>query len=167
MLYHRLGWKPNLSKAERSDLLRLNAQDYKLTSVVVHHRSDILALVAQVVLPHDLQLPVLGEWMVCADMHPDYMQTSVVRRAGEAVNSLEHAHTFHSCVMLPIRMPWFGGDVTLEPRRIPHLDGFIIRTRHEEKMVGRDGQTSDAVRVRAQVCDEGRFRAMAGPVPYS
>ena len=75
---------------------------------------------------HSMQLVVLRQRRALTHIHAHDMQAPVVRRAREAVQTLEHAHALDPSMVLVVRMPRLAGDVPLQPRRVPHLDRLVI-----------------------------------------
>lgn len=67
-------------------------------------------------------------------------------------------------MVLRITVPRFARHVSLQPRRIPHFDGFVIGCRDKEHVVRGYGETRDCICVRVEVRDEICFRALMRPV---
>ena len=66
--------------------------------------------------------------------------------------------------MLRIAVSRFARNISLQPRRIPHFDGLVIRCRDKEHVVRGYGETRDRICMWVEMRDEIRFLTFVRPV---
>lgn len=126
----------------------------------MYHTCRIFTQVFKPMLPQCLELPVFRQCSSLVDVDPNDVYAAVLGCTCKTMNSFQRANTFHLRVMLRIAVPRLARYVSLQSRRIPHLNSFIIRCGDEEHMVGGYGETRDRICMRAEVRDEICFGAL-------
>jgi hypothetical protein len=69
-------------------------------------------------------------------MNSNNMETAIIGSTSETVDAFQHAYALDLGVVLSIGVSRLTRDISLKSRRIPHLDGFVIRRRDEEHVIG-------------------------------
>ena len=81
-------------------------------------------------------------------MHADDVQAAILRSTCKAMMTLKHADALDPRVMTLIDMPRLGGNISLQARRVPDFNGFIIGGSHEKYVIRGYRKPSDGIGMR-------------------